>query len=81
MSLPPLYLWYKLGPTTQELSDSDKQSLITELDILYGKDRTWFGFEKVDAAINEGSKKVDPVWLTLRRGVKGWFWHHLKFLG
>jgi hypothetical protein len=72
VGLPPLYLWFKLGPSLQELDDSDKKKLVTELDVLYGKDRTWYGFEKVDAAINEGEGgKVDPVWLTLRRGVKG----------
>jgi len=71
MGSDPLYLWYKLGPTAQELSESGRQSLITELDILYGKDRSWFGFKKLDAAINEGRKgKVDPVWLTIREGVK-----------
>jgi hypothetical protein len=72
MRQPPLYLWFKLGSPLQELSQSDKQGLITELDVLYGTDRPWYGFEKVNSAINDGQKgKVDPVWLTLRRGVKG----------
>jgi hypothetical protein len=69
---PPMYLWYQLGPSIQELQNSEKGSLITELDVLYGESAPFWGFEKLLPAINEGIEgKVDPTWLSYRRGVKG----------
>ncbi|KZS94402.1 Metallo-dependent phosphatase [Sistotremastrum niveocremeum HHB9708] len=66
-----LFLWYKLGPALRDLSQSDRSNLITELDILFGESRPWPGFEKIETPIVPSKPpRIDPVWLTYRRGVK-----------
>ncbi|EJD07471.1 Metallo-dependent phosphatase [Fomitiporia mediterranea MF3/22] len=68
---PPLFLWYKLGPRMSYLSTEEKSNLITELDVLFGDDRPWYGFEKLDPPTTEGREgHLDTAWLTYRRGVK-----------
>lgn len=67
----PLYLWYKTGKTLGEMGTEEKQQIITEIDVLYGEDRPWYGFEKVEPPVT--SPKVDMiegVYVTYRRGVK-----------
>src|ERR1700761_1691643 len=69
----PLFLWYHLGPPLRELSGpADKNKLVTELDVLFGESKPFWGFERLETPINEGKEgKLDPVWLTYRRGVTG----------
>lgn len=67
----PLYLWYKLGPRMSYLSSDEKTNLITELDVLFGGDRPWYGFERFDPPTTEGKEgHVESAWITYRRGVK-----------
>lgn len=68
---PPLFLWYKLGPRMSYLSSEEKSNLITELDVLFGDDRPWYGFEKIHPPTTEGKEgRLESAWLTYRRGVK-----------
>ena len=68
---PQLFLWYNLGPSSSNLSPDEKGSLITELDVLFGDDRPWYGFEKLEPATTPGQEgRVESAWLTYRRGVK-----------
>ena len=67
----PLFLWYKLGKTAGEMSAKEKANIITELDVLYGQDVPWYGFEKMNPATLPANAKFDATWLTYRRGVKG----------
>lgn len=68
---PPLFLWYRIGKTAAEMTAEERAQLITELDILYGEDVPWYGFEKVEPATMPQRGKVEATWLTYRRGVKG----------
>lgn len=69
MGQPPLYLWYRLGLTMSELNSSD--NLITEIDILDGDGRPFYGFDKLSTPLYPGrSGQSDNVFLTYRRGVQ-----------
>ena len=69
---PPMYLWYKTGKTARELSAEEKRNdLITELDVLYGDDRPWYGFTKLEPSVTiPKAHRVEDEWLTYRKGVK-----------
>jgi hypothetical protein len=69
--ISPLFLWYKIGKTAGEMSAEEKANIITELDILYGQDVPWYGFEKMSPPTLPANAKFDATWLTYRRGVKG----------
>ena len=69
--ISPLFLWYKLGKTAGEMSSMEKANIITELDILYGQDIPWYGFEKMSPPTLPANAKFDATWLTYRRGVIG----------
>ena len=71
-SLPPLFLWYKAEKTAQEMTNAEKQNdLITELDVTYGGDIPWYGFEKLSPPITpEIKNKRQNAFITFRRGVK-----------
>lgn len=79
-SVSPLFLWYKVGKTAGEMSVEERANIITELDILYGQDAPWYGFEKIEPPTLPENAKFDATWLTYRRGVKGTsselFWIH-----
>ncbi|KAJ7091319.1 Metallo-dependent phosphatase-like protein [Mycena belliarum] len=68
--VPSLYLWYKVGKASGDMSTTERSNLITELDVLYGDDIPWYGFEKLEPAtmLHRGSQQ--SAWLTMRRGVK-----------
>lgn len=68
----PLYLWYKAGKTAQEMTEVEKRhDLITELDVLYGEDTTWYGFDRLEPPTTEQVKnKIEGTYITYRRGVK-----------
>ncbi|EGN95034.1 hypothetical protein SERLA73DRAFT_125374 [Serpula lacrymans var. lacrymans S7.3] len=71
MRTDPIYLWYRTGKTLREMSAEEKQQLVTEVDVLYGEDRPWYGFEKLEPAITpEQEGRLESVWMTYRRGVK-----------
>ncbi|TFK71339.1 Metallo-dependent phosphatase [Pluteus cervinus] len=67
---PPLFLWYKTGKTAGDMTPEEKANIITELDLLYGEDDPWYGFEKMTPATMPEHGKVQATWLTFRRGVK-----------
>lgn len=69
---PPLFMWYLTGKSARDLSAAEKQTdVITELDILYGSDRPWYGFEKIEPSVTlERSGRVESEWLSYRKGVK-----------
>lgn len=67
-----LYLWYKTERTLTQMTASQRQQqLITELDVLFGDDDPWYGFEKIDPPLQESKNIIqrESVWLTYRRGV------------
>ncbi|KAG6331867.1 hypothetical protein ID866_7223 [Astraeus odoratus] len=67
----PLYLWYKTGKTLGEMNAEEKQYMITEIDVLFGEDRPWYGFNKVEPAVTaEKEGVVEGVHVTYRRGVQ-----------
>jgi hypothetical protein len=68
---PPLFLWYHIGKTSAEMTAEERAQLITELDVLYGEDVPWYGFEKVEPATMPERRKVEATWISYRRGVKG----------
>jgi len=68
---PPLYLWYRTGKMARDMTAQEKQEdVITELDVLYGADRPWYGFEKLEPSVTLESGRVSSEWLTYRKGVK-----------
>ena len=68
--VPPLFLWYKLGPRMSYMSGEQKTNIITELDVLFGDDRPWYGFERLTPPTTGATAHLDSAWLTYRRGVK-----------
>ncbi|KAG1878635.1 Metallo-dependent phosphatase-like protein [Suillus tomentosus] len=71
MRAEPMYLWYLQGKTMNEMNAEEKSSLITEVDVLFGEDRPWYGFEKIEPAVTpEKEGQLDSVYVTYRRGVQ-----------
>ncbi|KAK7030663.1 AIP3 domain-containing protein [Favolaschia claudopus] len=70
MGAPALYMWYKVGKTSGEMTVEERSNIITELDVLYGDDIPWYGFEKLVPATMLHRNDVETTWLTMRRGVK-----------
>lgn len=69
---PPLFLWYHLGPTRAQLNSTQADRLITEIDILNGDGRPWYGFDKLSTPVSLARPgQSENVYLTYRRGVKG----------
>nr|VWO97910.1 Zn(2)-C6 fungal-type domain-containing protein [Ganoderma boninense] len=65
------YLWYKAEKTWREMTEAErKNDLITEIDVLFGSDQPWYGFERVDRATYDGDGRREAVWLTYRKGTK-----------
>ncbi|KAI0369179.1 Metallo-dependent phosphatase [Pilatotrama ljubarskyi] len=65
------YLWYKADRTWRDMTDAERRNdIVTEIDVLFGSDDPWYGFEKVDRATFDGQGLKEPVWLTYRKGVK-----------
>ncbi|KAJ6610238.1 Metallo-dependent phosphatase-like protein [Mycena sp. CBHHK59/15] len=70
MGVPPLYLWYRVGKTSGDMTAEERQNIVTELDVLYGDDIPWYGFEKLEPATMLHRRSEESTWLTMRRGVK-----------
>ncbi|KAJ7449665.1 Metallo-dependent phosphatase-like protein [Mycena latifolia] len=68
--VPPLYLWYKVGKTSGDMTAAERSNVITELDVLYGDDIPWYGFEKLEPATMLHRGDQQSAWITMRRGVK-----------
>ena len=72
------YLWHKAEKTWRDMTDAErKNDLVTEIDVLFGSDQPWYGFDKVQQATYDGSELREPVWLTYRKGIKrkSTVWH------
>ncbi|KAI0028898.1 Metallo-dependent phosphatase [Vararia minispora EC-137] len=68
---PPLYLWYETDKPMRDVTPDEKKALITELDLLFGDNVPWFGFERASGPPTmEASSDRAPVYLTYRRGTK-----------
>ncbi len=67
---PSLFLWYRKDKTLGDMSDGERQSLVTELDVVYGDGDPWFGFERLSPPTTEKSSRSESVSITVRRGVK-----------
>jgi len=68
--MPPLYLWYKLGKIAGDMTAEEKANIITELDVLYGEDIPWYGFDKLEPPTLPKHRNLESTWITYRRGVK-----------
>lgn len=61
------------------LNESQKQNIVTEIDVLFGDDRPWYGFEKLDPPTTPGQEgRMESAWLTYRRGQKGTSYTYTK---
>ena len=71
-SLAPQFLWYKAEKTAREMTDAErKNDLITELDVMYGEDIPWYGFEQLSPPTTpEIKNQRQSVHITFRHGVK-----------
>lgn len=68
---PPLYLWYRTGKFGKDMTAQEKQDdLITEIDISYGSDRPWYGFQKLEPSVTIEKGRVQTEWITYRTGVQ-----------
>ncbi|KAJ7623261.1 Metallo-dependent phosphatase-like protein [Roridomyces roridus] len=66
-----LYLWYKVGKTAANMSPEERANIITELDLSFGDDIPWYGFEKLEPpTLPRRGGYTQTTWLTMRRGVK-----------
>ncbi len=65
------YLWYKTDRTWRDMTEAERRTdIVTEIDVLFGSDEPWYGFDRANAAAFDGTNKKEPVWLTYRKGVK-----------
>jgi len=68
--IKPLFLWYKTGKTAGDMSTEERANIITELDVLFGEDQPWYGFEKIEPPTLPLMRNYEATWITYRRGVK-----------
>ena len=75
--VPPLFLWYHTGKTWRDYSAQERQEvLFTELDVLFGEDRPWYGFERLQPPVmKEEEARLESVWVTYRKGVKRMYYY------
>ena len=66
-----MYLWYLPGKTMNEMTAEEKGNLVTEIDVLFGEDRPWYGVEKIEPPVTPEKEGIqESVYVTYRRGVK-----------
>jgi hypothetical protein len=71
MRTPKLFLWYYAERERMVLSPEEiRNSLVTELDVLYGSNQPWPGFQRLTppTTIEQGDR-MQQVSLTYRKGV------------
>lgn len=69
-----MYLWYRTGKVARDMTAQEKQEdMITELDVAYGSDKSWYGFERLEPSVTLEKGKVLSEWVTYRKGVKSKF--------
>ena len=53
------------------MTSEERNNMITEIDLHFGDDVPWYGFEKVEPPTLGGEPgQVESTWITIRRGVK-----------
>lgn len=67
---PPLYLWYHVGKTASEMTPMERQNIVTEIDVGFGNDDAWYGFEKLQPPTTMGHNKVQDAFVLVRKGLK-----------
>lgn len=75
-------MWYRTGKMARYLTAQEKQNdVITELDVSYGSDRAWYGFEKIEPSVTIEKGRVSSEWITYRKGVKrtSLLWFDFRF--
>ena len=61
------------------LSADEKKEIITEIDVLFGDDQPWYGFEELLPSVIPGQEgHVETSWITYRRGVKSTYAIHCE---
>jgi hypothetical protein len=66
-----MFLWFYAERTRMEMSAREQKSLVTEIDILYGEDVPWYGFQGLDPPTTEEQVgKIEKVTLLYRKGVQ-----------
>lgn len=66
----PLFLWYQLGKTSAQMSADERKNIITEIDVHFGDDIPWYGFEKLQPPTLISDGHTQDTFMTFRRGVK-----------
>lgn len=72
MGLAPQFLWYKAEKTAQEMTEVErKNDLVTEIDVMFGEDIPWYGFQKLSPPTTpEVVNKRQSAYITFRLGVQ-----------
>ncbi|KAJ3759333.1 Metallo-dependent phosphatase-like protein [Lentinula raphanica] len=66
----PLFLWYHVGKTASDMTPEDKNNIITEMDVLFGEDVPWWGFEKLEPPTTYRKEGItEGTYITIRKGV------------
>lgn len=52
------------------MTTEEKANIITELDVTFGDDIPWYGFEKIEPPTTSAEGKVQSVHISIRQGVK-----------
>ena len=61
------------------MTPEEKANIITELDVAYGDDEPWYGFEKILPPTTSANGRVQSVHIAIRRGVKRTFLPRILF--
>ena len=52
------------------MTPDEKAQIVTEIDVLYGDDIPWYGFDRLEPATLVSNGHTEDTWITFRRGVK-----------
>ncbi|CAL1715541.1 unnamed protein product [Somion occarium] len=58
---PKMFLWYKTGKSLRQMSDDEKRNIITEVDVLFGDDKPWYGFERLEPPVARVPPTAPPL--------------------
>lgn len=60
------------------MTAEEKENIITEIDVTFGDDVPWYGFEKIQPPTMSASGKVQSAHISIRKGVKRKFSYGLQ---
>jgi len=52
------------------MTHKERQNIVMEIDINFGDDDPWYGFEKLQPPTTIGHNKVEDVFVSVRKGLK-----------